>query len=430
MMRKCIISLLFSIFFLASSSQNHLTAQVYNQKTDKRFDSAFKTEQAYYKFITQKSTDLYADYHSILKQLVQSKVPHQMELLRKDKLKALEDLRYTINSKKDYDPKFPLKKTFNILIDRYEDVYQNELKDIIGLYFIKEQASIEAEKKALLEKGLISEKVKTKKKDIFKTDLRDLATEFDLRIDTLPIAKEYVIQLKNLQTKASHARNEFEEIYSAFEQEYSLAPEVEDDFETYTKLQVKHYQTLKRLELFEKVNVYIVDIFTSVHKLESIDKDFRLAVRDYDITDMRLRRKYMNHHAQNEYNKLKTTEKFEGKEGDFRSASTRLIKYYQSSGKNTYPKVIDFIQKNEKALIQEKANKEEFDLKSKDPSMHKSKEEYKEYLNFPPPQKYTDKLELLIKKYRERVQDSTDDFILTLEELRVMFTKDFDPLDN
>ncbi len=474
MMRKCIISLLFSTFFLSFCSQNILTAQVYNQRMDKRFDPNFKTEQAYYKYIHKISKKLYGDYHHLLEEMMISKVPKQMELLRKDNLSSLKEIRHIINNRNDYDPKFPLNRSMNILIDKYEDIYNNEIKNILDIYFTKEseaskifqekkyqkqvfgiftfpfkflksqhnsgsslpdahkehlshqQEKLEEERK----KEETYAKAQAEKENIYRTDLKELASTYDLKIDTLPIAKNYYTQFNRLDIKAKEARSTFEKDFNNFEANYNLLPEVEDDFDTYSLRQQAHYSILKKLDFMEEVNVYILRIFISAHKLESIDKDFRLAIEKFDIPQAQLIKKYMAHHAEIEFRKLKNTSKFDDKEGDFRSSATRLIKYYLSSGKNTYPKIMDFITKNKDSLTKEKENQEEFDRMAEDKTLHKSKEAYKEYLNFPPPQKNTIKLELLIKKYRERLKDSTEDFTLSLEELREMFTIDFDPLDN
>ncbi len=460
MMRKCIISLLFSTIFLTLSSQSHLKAQVYNQNMDKRFDPNFKSEQAYYKYVHKFSGKLYSDYFHLLEQMIKSKVPKEMELLRIDKLRSLKELRHDINNRSDYDAKFQIKRSMNIMIDKYEDIYQNEINNIIQVYMNKESEASLILKEQTYQKQIVSsvwasiiylsdpfnvenikgtiqffkqqklENAGPQYDNIYKTDLKNLTGEFDLKLDTLPSAKEYFSEFSKLQFKASEARSTFEGAFKKFESEYNLSPEDEEDFETYTSRQIKHYKILRKLEFIEMVNVYILDLFISVHKLESIDKDFRLALEELDGEQALLIRKHMNHHANIEYTKLKKVSKFNNKEGDFRSSSIRLIKYYQSTGKNTYPKIIDFIKKNKESLVKEKQNQEEFDKMSEDKDLHKSKEAYKEYLNFPPPQKYTVKLELLINKYRERLKDSTEDFRLSLEELREMFTKDFDPLDN
>ncbi len=467
MMRKCIISLLFSTFFLSFCSQNHLTAQVYNQKMDKRFDPNFKTEQAYYKYIHKVSNKVYSDYYQLLDEMITSGVPEQMEYLRKDQLRSLENIRRELNYRNDYDVKFPLKRSLNILIDKYEDIYNSEIARIIDIYDIKENEDSKLLKERKYQKQIFGifrsmfsvvppaldataslttiegkeDKPTVKKEEnterelpdydnIYETDLKNLSSTFDLQIDTLPVAKSYHLEFSRLQIKSSEARSTFEVDFKKFESGYSLQPETEDDFTTYSVKQKKHYSLLNKLDFIEDVNVYILDIFISVHKLESIDKDFRSALEDYNLELATLIRKYMNHHAEIAYQKLKNTSKFNGKEGDFRSAATRLIKYYQSSGKNTYPKILAFAVKNKTALTKEKKNQEEFERMSEDANLHESKQAYREYLNFPPPQKNTTKLELLIKKYRERLQDSTEDFTLSLEELREKFNQDFDPLDN
>ncbi len=465
MMRKCIISLLFSTFFLSFSSQNHLKAQVYNQNMDQRFDTNFKTEKSYYRFIHKISNKVYSDYNYLLGEMITSKVPKQMELLRKDQLNNLENLRLELSYRNDFDSEFPLKRSLNILIDKYEDLYQSELSRILTIYKNKENEESKKLQEQKYQKQIFgvftylfkvvppvldatesitstnneSQPKERKEKssdqltdysNIYKTDLKNLANAYDLKIDTLTLAKDYFKEYSRLQVKASEARNSFEEDLNLFEASYHLEPETEDDFSTYSGKQKKHYSLLKKLKFIEYVNLYILDIFVSVHKLESIDKDFRLAIENFDIDQAILIRKYMNHHTENEYQKLKNTSKFNNKEGNFRSAATRLIKYYQSSGKNTYPKIMDFIVKNKSSLQKEKANQEEFDHMSEDVNLHESKQAYKEYLNFPPPQKNTTKLELLIEKYRERLQDSTEDFTLSLEELRTKFTLDFDPFDN
>jgi len=367
-----------------------LEAQVYNKKFDKRFSEEIHSAEHYQKHIQKLQKRLYSDYNSFLNELNFSKAYNRIELMRQNRIKKLEAIRFDLNNKIDYDQQFndaknEITKDFNILIDHYLSLYQSEVKTNI---------------------------------QIFKNQL-----------DSLSEYKEYLKMLTSQVAKSSQSRITFETHFEEFQENYNIEVENKEELEEYSPLEIEIFVLSDRIDKFESVTLYINKINKDLTLLETIDIDFREAVKNMDSLGMANIIKYQRNHSNEVYSRINSLGKFNDTENELKSNALRVAKNYLSNSTKIYVSILKFSQDNKKVLIQERKNKEEYEAVIKDKGSFKNKADYKAYVANPPSQKFTLKFENLVVKYREKTKNSLTEYDMSLGELVAKYISFYNPIN-
>lgn len=376
--------------FLSTCSAFYAEAQVYNQKFDKRFSNEIKSAEDYQKHIQKLQTRLYSDYQKFLTELNFSEAYSRIELLRQDRLNRLKEIRLDLNAKIDYDQQFndaehEVTKDFNILIDRYEMIYKNELKQSVELNT----------------NGL----------------------------DSLHEVKQFLNVLESQVETAVSARNRFENNFEKFETAYDIQIENTDNIETYSSKQRKIYELKETVSKQESLALYFTKLYKDILILETIDADFRKASLDMDIPEMENTIRYQKNHSKEIFTRISLMEKFNGSENELKNNALRSVKNYMSNSQKIYISILKFTVDNKKVLIQERKNIDEYESTIEDKSNFTDRKDMKAYIENPPSVKYTEKYFSLIKKYREKTENTLNEFNISYEELVKEYITKYNPIN-
>lgn len=376
--------------FLSTCSAFYAEAQVYNQKFDKRFSNEIKSAEDYQKHIQKLQTRLYSDYQKFLTELNFSEAYSRIELLRQDRLNRLNEIRLDLNAKIDYDQQFndaehEITKDFNILIDRYEMIYKNELKQSVELN----------------SNGL----------------------------DSLHEVKQFLNVLESHVETAVSARNRFENNFEKFETAYDIQIENTANIETYSPKQRKIYELQETVSKQEALGLYFTKLYKDILILETIDADFRKASLDMDIPEMENTIRYQKNHSKEIFTRISLMEKFNGSENELKNNALRSVKNYMSNSQKIYVSILKFTVDNKKVLIQERKNIDEYESTIEDKSNFKDRKDMMAYINNPPSKKFTEKYFSLIKKYREKTENTLNEFNISYEELVKEYVKKYNPIN-
>lgn len=385
-MKKWIICL----GFLCTCSAFYAEAQVYNQKFDKRFSNEIKSAEDYQKHIQKLQIRLYGDYHKFLTELNLSKAYSRIELLRQERLDRLNEIRLDLNAKIDYDQQFndaehEVTKAFNILIDRYKMIYNDELKQSVTL-----NANV---------------------------------------VDSLHEYKSYLKVLESHVKNAVESREIFEGNFENMERSYDLDIENKDDLEAYSAKQRKIYTLTERVSKHEALALYYTTISKHLITLETIDEDFRAAAEDIDSVGMANTIRYQKNHSNEIFGLIQNMGKFNDKENELKNNALRVVKNYMSNSQKIYLSILKFSQDNKKVLIQERKNIEEYTSVIKDKSNFDNRQDRKAYIENIPSQKYTEKYNNLIQKYREKTENTIDAFDVSYKELVDTYILKYNPIN-
>jgi len=376
--------------FLCTCSAFNADAQVYNQKFDKRFTNEINSPEDYQKHIQKLQTRLYRDYHKFLTELNFSEAYSRIELLRQDRINRLDEIRLDLNAKIDYDQQFndakhTITRDFNILIDRYEMMYKDELKQSLEL-----NANV---------------------------------------VDSLHEVKAFLKVLESHVEKAVKARESFESNFEGFERSYDLDIENTDDIEAYSPKQRKLYELTERVSKHESLGLYYMRIYKRIITLETIDADFRAAANDLDSAGMANTAKYQRNHSWEIFNDIQNMGKFNNSENELKNNALRVVKNQMSNSQKIYLSILKFAEDNRSVLIQERKNIEEYNSVRKDKSNFENRLERKAYIENKPSQKYTEKYDNLIAKYREKTLSTLDVFNTSYKELVTNYITKYNPIN-
>lgn len=376
--------------FLCTCSAFHAEAQVYNQKFDKRFTNEINSAEDYQKHIQKLQTRLYRDYHKFLTELNFSEAYSRIELLRQDRLNRLKEIRLDLNAKIDYDQQFndakhTITRDFNILIDRYEMMYQDELKQSVQL-----NSNV---------------------------------------VDSLHEVKAFLTILESHVEKAAAARQAFETSFEDFERSYDLDVEDKGNIESYSSKQRKLYQLAERVSKHEALGLYYMRIYRGIITLETIDADFRAAAQDLDSLGMANTTRYQRNHSNEIFGQIQKMDKFNDTENELKNNALRVVKNQISNSQKIYVSILKFAVDNRRVLIQERKNIEEYNTVKKDKSNFEDKIDRKAYIANKPSQKYTEKYDNLIEKYREKTLSTLDAFNTSYEELVETYISKYNPIN-
>lgn len=367
-----------------------LEAQVYNKKFDKRFSEEIHSAEHYQNHIQKLQKRLYTDYHNFLTELNFSQAYNRIELMRQDRIERLEEIRYDLNHKIDYDQQFndaknEITKDFNILIDHYLSLYQREIKTNVQI--------------------------------------------FSNKLDSLPEYKEYLKTLTAQVNKATTSRSVFETNFDEFQENYNIAIENKEELEEYSPLERKLFVLSDKIDKIESLTLYVTKINKDLTLLETIDFDFREAVKNMDAVGMENTIKYQRNHSNEVYSRINNLGKYNDTENELKSNALRVAKNYQSNSTKIYASILKFSQDNKRVLIQERKNKEEYEAVIKDKGSFKNKADYKAYVANPPSQKFTQKYESLVVKYREKTANSLNEYNISLNELISKYINNYNPIN-
>lgn len=376
--------------FLSTCSAFYAEAQVYNQKFDKRFSNEIESAEDYQKHIQKLQTRLYSDYHKFLTELDFSRAYSRIELLRQDRLKRLNEIRLDLNAKVDYDQQFndakhEVTKDFNILIDHYEMIYKDELKQAVSL-----NSHV---------------------------------------VDSLHEYKAYLKVLESQVEKAVSARENFEKNFEDLERTYDIEIEDKGDIEAYSSRERKIYTLKEKISKHEALALYYTRIYKRIITLETIDTDFRAAADSLDSLGMANTIRYQKNHSREIFGEIQRMDKFNETENELKNNALRVVKNQMSNSQKIYISILKFSQDNKKVLIQERKNQAEYDRVKDDKSNFEDKDERKKYIDNPPSQKYTEKYENLIKKYREKTESTLSEFDASYKELVDAYITKYNPIN-
>ena len=376
--------------FLCTCSAFYAEAQVYNQKFDKRFSNEIKSAEAYQKHIQKLQDRLYSDYHKFLTELSFSEAYSRIELLRQDRLNRLKEIRLDLNAKIDYDQQFndaehEITKDFNILIDRYEMIYNDELKQSVKLH-----SNV---------------------------------------VDSLHEYKAYLKVLESHVAHAEESRSTFETNFEKFERSYDLDVEDKGNLEHYSAKQRRLYTLRERVSKLESLTLYYTRIYKKLVTLETIDADFRAAANDLDDEGMVNTIRYQKNHSNEIFGQIQKMEKYNETENELKNNALRVVKNQMSNSQKIYVSILKFSRDNRKVLIQERKNIEEYNAVKKDKSNFKDRQDRKAYIANVPSQKYSEKYDNLIEKYREKTLNTLDAFNNSYQELVTEYISKYNPIN-
>ncbi len=376
--------------FLCTCSAFTAEAQVYNQKFDKRFSNEIKSAEHYQTHIQKLQSRLYEDYSSFLTELNFSEAFSRIELLRQDRIKRLNEIRLDLNAKIDYDQQFndakhTITKDFNVLIDHYEKLYDNELKRSV-----------------------------------------ELNTN---SIDSLHEIKTYLNVLESHVQKAVTARETFQNNFENFETSYDLEVVDKGNIENYSSKQRKLYELGERVSKHESLALYATKIYKDLLIMETIDADFRNSAFDLNEEEMQNAIRYQKNHSTEIFQRISMMEKYNGTENEFKNNALRSVKNYMSNSQKIYISILKFCVDNRTVLVQERKNIDEYEQTLSDKANFKDKHEMRAYALNPPPNKYTLKYFSLIKKYREKTENTLNAVNASYNELVRIYITKYNPIN-
>lgn len=376
---KLLLFIAFTFNYLPSISQN-----VLNNNFDTRFKNTYKSEEQYIKTIQKFELKIYKDYYTVLKKMDKSALKEEfIKNQLKHNLKNIKTFREQLNRKIEFNDKYNLHYHLNVLFDRFELLYTEELKEEIEIYFVK-------------------------------------------NLDLWDIKKRYSY-LVSRRVKAQKAREVFNTQFTKYQKEEQLYKDPTSKTERFTKTENDLLDLEDKITMFENAYIYAFDLSKRMIKLITLDKEFKHYANGFDVVNMKKRQKFLLHHAKKEFNEISKLNKFNNTDNELRSNALRLSKYFINVAQKSQFGIIQYVEGNKKQLVQEYKNNEEYKSCSKDYSIFKNKQEHKAYIENKPSNKMLLKYDGLIQKYTDKLNKNIYTFDSSLQTMIVKYITKYKP---